>query len=432
MNRREFAKTTALLAASAYAQTPASDRVRVGLIGCGVRGSQLLATLQRVPAAECVMVADLYDGFLEHAKEMTNGAAETTKEYRRVLDRKDIDAVIVATPDHWHARIMTEAAQAGKDLYAEKPLVHKWEEAAPLMRVLTDTKRVVQVGSGRVGTALYRKAKEIVQSGRIGKVMLVSTCWDSAGGVYAWQYPIPPDASAQTIDWKRFLGQAPDRPYDPKRFFRWRCYWEYGGGIPPDLWSHHLTAINFILDSKMPTSVSANGGIHRFKDEREVPDTMSAHYIYPEGFSVTCSTTKTNSMRDQEFQFLGTDGSLVISRNELVVYTESGEEAYTYPLTAWPKKKKEQFFVVNGMDANGVPRVTAGPKPTVERMAMPARAAFGGNDHMANWIECIRTRKPCWETADMGARAALASIMANMSYQQKKTITWDQAGHKPV
>ncbi len=436
-NRREFAKASALLTAASWArmqaQGPPSDRVRLGLIGCGIRGSQLLATALRVPAAQVVAAADLYNGFLEHAKELASGAncnIDTTKDYRRVLDRKDIDAVIVATPDHWHARILIDAARAGKDAYAEKPMLHHWEEAAPVMRAIEEHKRIVQVGGGRIGSPLYQQARDIVQSGRIGKVTMVSSIWDSAGASAAWQIPIPPDATPETIDWKAFLGRAPERPFDPKRFFRWRGYWDYGGGLPPDLWTHHLTVIHWITGAKMPASVMANGAVHLWNDGREVPDTMSAHYAYPEGFSVTCSSTKTNSSRGQEFHFMGTTGALTISRNELTIYAESGEENF-FGVGAWPRKAREQFYLAHGLDATGQPRATPRPRPLPEHQAVPRRPGGLGSD-LTNFLACVRSRQAPAETADSGRRASLAAIMANISYRNGRLVSWDEGQQRPV
>ena len=434
--RRDFvAATGALLGAAPFlslrAQAPPSDRVRVGILGFGIRGYQLFRALERVPAAEVAAVADLYDGCLEHARELTGGKAETTKDYRRILDRKDIDAVVVATPDHWHAPVMTAAAQAGKDVYAEKPLTHRWEEGAPLLQAFRENKRVVQVGSGRVTLPLYQKAREIVQSGRLGRIVSVISWWDSGSSIYSWQYPIPPDASPETIDWKAFLGPAPQREFDPARFFRWRCFWDYGGGLPADLWTHHFTAIQWITGAKLPRSVVCGGAIYRWKDGREVPDTMSAFYDYPEGFGVSISSTKVNGSRDQEFQFQGTDATLVISRNELIVYPEPQEEPYSYVVQAWPNKPRELFYVVHGMDRSGQPRQSPKPREAEERYALPARPGFGGAEHMQDFINCVRTRQSPQETAEMGNHAALAAHMANLSYQHRAMVTWDDTQQRP-
>jgi predicted dehydrogenase len=418
---------------SARAQGPASDRLRLGMIGFGVRGRQLFPGISRVPGTEVVAVADLYDGHLQRARELGGDKLETTREYRRLLDRKDIDAVVVATPDHWHVPIMLEAASAGKDIYAEKPLTHDWEDGAKLLAKLKETGCVVQVGSGRVSMPLYQKAREIVQSGQLGKVTFVTAWWDSRSSIYAWRTPIPPDASPQTIDWERFLGPAPARPFDPKRFFRWRCFWDYGEGLAGDLFSHLLTAIHWMLDISIPQSAVAQGGIYLWKDGRDVPDTFNALYDYPEGLAVSLSATKTNSSRDQEIQILGTEAALTISNGELVVQKETHEEAYTYVGESLPKEQRELFYVVHGLDRNGQPREPATPEETVERYTPPSRRFFGGGGgHMQNFVNAVRGREQPRETAEMGNNAALAVHMANLAFRHGIKVVWDDAQQRPV
>ncbi len=444
LTRREFVErmgkgavaTGALLSVgpwvAARAQAPASERVRLGMIGFGVRGRQLFQTLRGVQGAEVVAVADLYDGYLERARELAGEGVEATRDYRRLLDRQDLDAVVVATPDHWHVPLLLDAASAGKDIYAEKPLTHSWDEGEQLLRKLRETGRVVQVGSGRVSQPLYQKAKEIVQSGQLGKITFITAWWDSSGSIYAWQTPIPVDASPETIDWQTFLGPAPQREFDPKRFFRWRCYWDYSEGLAGDLFSHLLTAIHWMLDVKLPRSAVAQGGIYRWKDGREVPDTFNALYDYPAGFALSLSSTKNNSSRDQEIQFLGTDGALVIRRGELVVHKETEEEAYTYVGESLPRERRELFYVVHGLDRSGRPRRPPQPQETAERYTLPAGRFGGGGDHMQDFISAVRTRQEPRETAEMGNNAALAVHMANLAYQHGTKVTWDDEQRRPT
>lgn len=414
------------------AQTPASDRVRLALIGFGVRGRQLWQTFQGVRGAEVVGVADLYDGHLERARELAGDKIERTRDYRRLLERKDVDAVIVATPDHWHTRIMLDAASAGKDIYAEKPLTHSWEEGEKLLRTLRETGRVMQVGSGRVSRPLYQKAKEIVQSGRLGKITFVTGWWDSNGSIYAWQTPVPADASPQSIDWQTFLGSAPAREFDPKRFFRWRCYWDYGGGLPGDLFSHLLTSIHWILEVDLPQSAVAQGGIYRWKDGREVPDTFNALYDYRQGFALSLSSTKNSSSRDQGIHFLGTEASLLVAGGELIVEKESTAEPYSYVAESLPKEQRELFYVVNGLDRSGRPRKPLQPRESSERYEVPSRRfRGGGSPHAENFIEAVRTRQTPRETAEMGNNAALAAHMANLAYRQGTKVIWDEQQRRP-
>lgn len=417
-----------------HAQAPArSDTVRIGIIGFGVRGYQLLRSVQPLRGAEVVAVADLYDGHLERARELAGDNIVTTRDYRRLLERQDLDAVIIATPDHWHTPILLDALSAGKDVYVEKPLTHTWEEGERLLARLRETNRVVQVGSGRVNQPLYQKAKDIVQSGKLGEITLVTAWWDSNGSIYAWQAPIPPDASPETIDWKTFLGPAPPREFDPERFFRWRCYWDYSEGLAGDLFSHLLTAIHWLLEVKLPHSVVAHGGIYRWKDGREVPDTFNALYHYAEGFALSLSSTKNNASRDQGIHILGADAALLLTSAELTVHYESEEEAYSYVVESWPKEYRELFYLVNGMERDGRHRSPARPRESAEKYELPTRGGFaGGSTHMQDFLDCVRTRRTPRETLEMGNNAALAVHMANLAYQKGTMVRWDDGQRRPV
>jgi predicted dehydrogenase len=222
------------------------------------------------------------------------------------------------------------------------------------------------------------------------------------------------------------------RSFDPKRFFRWRCYWDYGEGLAGDLFSHLLTAIHWILDVSLPRSAVAQGGIYRWKDGREVPDTFNALYDYSEGFAVSLSSTKNNSSRDQEIRFLGTDAALVISRGELVIQKETEEEAYSYVAESLPKKRRQLFYVVHGFDRSGRPRRAPQPTETVEQYTLPSRRSFGGTGHMQDFINAVRTRQAPRETVEMGNNAALGVHMANLAYQHGTQVVWDEEQHRPT
>ncbi|MGH9200806.1 MAG: Gfo/Idh/MocA family protein, partial [Vicinamibacterales bacterium] len=249
-----------------------SERIQVATFGVGIQGLSDTRTALRVPGVELVAVADVYDGRLTLAKETWGDHIFASRDYREVLARPDVDAVIIATPDHWHARMAIDAMKAGKDVYVEKPIVQDIEEGPPVIETERQTKRIVQVGSQRVSSMVYAKARELFRAGAIGELNLVEA-WinrNSANG--AWQYSIPPDASPATIDWDRFLGSAPKRAFEPTRLFRWRNYRDYGTGIPGDLFVHLFTGIHFVLDSLGPTRVMATGGLRHWRDGRDVPD----------------------------------------------------------------------------------------------------------------------------------------------------------------
>ena len=238
INRRQFMQwSTAMGLAFRGAalpmglKPPPSDRITVGMIGVGARAHQLMPAIQAVPGTEIVGVCDAYKGRLERAVERTGGRAKIYPDYQAILADKSIDAVVIATPDHWHKTIAIAALRAGKDVYIEKPLTYAIDEGVAIVDEVRKTGRVLQVGSQGISEKLQQKAREIIQSGRLGQITMIRATFNRNTASGAWIYPIPPDASPQTVNWETFLGSAPKRPYDAARFFRWRCYWDYSGGI---------------------------------------------------------------------------------------------------------------------------------------------------------------------------------------------------------
>ena len=260
------------------------DTVQIALIGAGGMGQGDTRYAVSLPGVKLIAVCDVYDGRLERAKERWGRDLFTTRDYREVLARKDVDAVIVATPDHWHQRITVDALNAGKDVYCEKPMVHSIDEGAAMIEAQQRTGRTLQIGSQYVSSLMYQKAKELLAAGAIGELNMVEAWLDRNTAIGAWQYSIPPDASPATIDWDRFLGSAPKRPFEPIRMFRWRNYRDYGTGVAGDLFVHLLTGLHFATGVKGPTRVYATGGLRFWNDGRDVPDVMLALLDYP-GFT---------------------------------------------------------------------------------------------------------------------------------------------------
>ena len=270
-------------------QTPSpNDRIRIATIGVGGQGmSDTNAALRRTspstdqanpnplgPGVEVVAVADLYDGRLSRAQEIWGKQLFTTRDYHEILARPDVDAVIVATTDHWHRKVALEAMKAGKDVYLEKPMVQNLDEGKVLIDAARETNRILQVGSQRVSSIVYQKAKDLYNAGAIGELNLVEAWWNRNSALGAWQYTLPPDASPETIDWQRFLGKAAKVPFDPIRFFRWRNYRDYGTGVAGDLFVHLFSGLHFVLSSTGPVRVMSTGGLRYWKDGRDVPDVM--------------------------------------------------------------------------------------------------------------------------------------------------------------
>jgi predicted dehydrogenase len=319
-DRRDFLKRTGglgagtVLAGTAFARGTnkmnpsrvlgANDRINIGVIGCGGRGSSDAATFTKYGtennnACQIIAVADVYEKRKKAAADKYN--AKGFIDYREVLAMPDVDAVIIATPDHWHTRIALEAMDQGKDVYLEKPMCHTNKEAKQLIDTVRETKRVLQVGSQTTSADQWWKAKKAIADGMIGKMIMSQGSYHRNSAEGEWNYPIDADAGPEGkgenyIDWKTWLGPAPSRPYDADRFFRFRKYWDYSGGIATDLFFHVVAPLNICWDRpQFPVKVMASGGKYVFKDDREVPDTFHLLAEYPEGHSLVLSSSMANS-----------------------------------------------------------------------------------------------------------------------------------------
>ena len=259
------------------------------MIGTGARGQELMQALQQHPQAEIVALVDAYKGRLERAARPHQGRrAKVYTTHHELLAEKSIDAVVIATPDHCTSRSSLDALRAGKDVYCEKPLTYtRFRRSGDHGRGALPAERIVQVGSQGVSSDPERKAKEMIRAGKLGKITMIRAAYNRNTASGAWIYPIPPDASPETVNWEMFHGPRRKRPFSPERFFRWRCYQEYSGGIATDLFVHLCTTIHFLMDAKMPARVMAMGELYRWKESRDVPDTLNAILEYPEGFTVT-------------------------------------------------------------------------------------------------------------------------------------------------
>ncbi|MEX2260572.1 MAG: Gfo/Idh/MocA family oxidoreductase [Bryobacteraceae bacterium] len=420
MNRRTFLQAS--LATTAAAATPPSDRITVAMIGCGARAHELMAAIQKNPGTEIAGVVDAYKGRVERAIDRTAGRAKSYKNYQDVLADPAIDTVVVATPDHWHRQIIMDAVRAGKDVYAEKPLTYRASEGREIVQAAHGKGRIVQVGSQGVSSPIGLKAKEWIQSGRLGKVTMIRAAYNRNTASGAWIYPIPPDASPQTVDWDMFQGPAPKRPFSLERFFRWRCYQDYSGGIATDLFVHLCTTIHFVMDAAMPSSVMAMGQLYRWKESRDVPDTISAILEYPEGFAVNLSSSFNNALAAEgAFQILGTEGSILIG-NGLTFVPERSIENNQWIVESWPKALEEAYWrdpkvIETEIEARKKPRPAQeqfrddGPEATIL--------------HFGNFFESVRTRKPFWEDATVGHHTAACAHMVNRSAKERRAVEWD-------
>jgi predicted dehydrogenase len=405
-----------------------NDRVNLGFIGFGIRGNILLEAAKETAQANLVEVCDCYQGHLSRAKERTDGKVDTNfAQYKKLLDRKDIDAVVIATPDHWHLPMVLDALSAGKDVYVEKPMTHRIEDGPKIIEAVRRNNRIVQVGSQWPSSDQHHKAREIVASGKLGKVTKVTASYNRNSSTGSWNYPIPLDLQeGVNFNWPEWRGPAPKVPFNPERVFRYRKYWDYSGGISTDLFVHLITSIHFVMDVEMPRSVVACGGILFRRDGREVPDTLDALFDYGDFCVCMSSTLNSATMAGQGIQFLGTDGSLSLLLGKAI--TEQAEhkiEGYSYSIDSWPQAMQEEFMS-QGNHRQESERT--GSKPAPENIAFddkPDATVL----HFANFFEAVRTRKPNYETAGVGHHAAAAGHMVNLSYRSGKKMRWEPANN---
>ncbi|HVG17342.1 MAG TPA: Gfo/Idh/MocA family oxidoreductase, partial [Chitinophagaceae bacterium] len=259
-----------------------NDNIQIALIGAGGMGVADATTAVTVPGVKLVAACDLYDGRLADAKQKWGSDIFTTRDYREILERKDIDAVIIATPDHWHKDISVAAMNKGKSVYCEKPMVHDITEGNEVVAAQNKNKVVYEVGSQGVSSLGNEKAKQLLKEGAIGQLNYAEGFWARMSPFGAWQYPIPADASPKTVGWDTFIANTNKRAFDPLRFFRWRNYRDYGTGVSGDLFVHLFSSLHFVTNSIGPNKITATGGLRFWKDGREVPDVMLGMFDYPE------------------------------------------------------------------------------------------------------------------------------------------------------
>ena len=428
--RRRFLQTglTAAGIAAADQTVSPSDRIRIATIGFGGMGMGDTKYAVSVPGVELAAVCDIYDGRLTRAREVYGDRIFTTRDYREVLVRKDIDAVIIATPDHWHATLSIAAMEAGKDVYCEKPMVQSIGDGKAVIAAQERTGRIFQVGSQYVTSAVYQKARELVQSGAIGRLTMVESWLDRNTALGAWQYSIPPDASPATVDWDRFLGKAPKRPFEAIRFFRWRNYQEYGTGVAGDLFVHLLSGLHRVTGSTGPERILATGGLRYWDDGRDVPDVMFAMLDYgkqashPE-FTMSLRVNLKSGVPEERFgfRFMGTDGVITTSMSSLSLEKALAEREPGYSIGTFPKAVQEEFL---RQYRQKYPAASQSREDRTERFGPPP-GYDAHQEHHRVFYEAVRSRKKPVEDAVFGFRAAGPALLANTSYFEKRMCHWD-------
>ena len=410
----------------------ANDKINVAIIGFGIMGSRNSKTVLQIPGVQLIAVCDLYQGRLDRAKELYGSQLFTTKVYEELLDRKDIDAIIVCTSDQWHDKISIDAMQKGKAVYCEKPMVHQLNQGWQVIKVQQQTNAIMQVGSQRVSSIAYAKAKELYKAGEIGQLNCIEASFDRHTAMGAWQYTMPLDANENTIAWKKYLKTNSNTPFDAKRFFWWRNYKEYGTGVAGDLFVHLLSGIHFLTDSKGPSRIFATGDLSYWKDGRNVPDVMTGVMEYTAtkehpAFQVLLKVNLASGAEKVEsgkVKFYGTEGVIDFGWNDFTLYRNKfsqspgygGWDAYdTYTRAMQEKIAEDHAKKYPKKDLTDLPAIKfAAPDGYDDRY-----------DHFVNFFESVRTKKPVVEDATFGFRAAAPCLACNESYFQKKVINWD-------
>ena len=426
-------KLHALETAQAEQAVPvaANDHIQIALIGAGGQGQYDTKTAVTVPGVKLVAVADCYDGRLEHSKELWGADVFTTRDYREILDRKDIDAVIIGTPDHWHKQASIDAMKAGKDVYCEKPMIHLYSDGPAMIETAQATKRILQIGSQRVSSIVYAKAKELLASGAIGQLNMVSAFWDRNSSIGAWNYTVPPDASTETCDWPRFLGTAPKIPFNGEHFFQWRKWKAYGSGVAGDLFVHLFSGTHFITGAKGPTRAMATGGLRFWKDGRDVPDVLLGFFDYPEGFNLSLRVNFVDGGAEGEgFLFAGSEGTMEIAGNSVSVNRVPREKEPGLMIGSFTDAMQKQ---ITAAYRQKYPLVEA-TEPTrvgLDKYVAP-RDYSDSYDHLKNFFASVRSRQPVVEDAVFGYRASGAALLSNLSYERDAIVKWDPEAMKLV
>ena len=439
LDRRDFLKTTGALTGVAFAKNAlskpaprvaankmnanrvlgANDRINIAVIGCGGRGSSDANSFARFGlennnACQVMAVCDVYEKRKREAADKHQ--AKGFLDYREVLALPDVDAVVVATPDHWHARIALEAMGQGKDVYLEKPMVHTTEEVKQVIETARDTKRVVQVGSQTTSADQWWKAKKAISDGMIGKMIMSQGSYHRNSIEGEWNWPIDaaagPDKKGEDyIDWQTWLGTAPPRAYDADRFFRFRKYWDYSGGIATDLFFHVIAPLNICWDKpQYPSKVSASGGKYVFHDQREVPDTFHLIAEYPEGHSLILSSSMGNSQHIP---------GLIRGHEGTIIMVEHGRfEEYSPNIIVRPDLVK-----MEGQQG----RV---PFPDYkfgrDEIKIPVEKSDMMQTHIGNFLSCMRSREKPHLDVETAAHAQIVINLAVESYRDGRVKYWDE------
>ena len=365
----------------------ANDRIRLGAIGTGGRCRGLMGLLKKLPGNELVAVSDVYEPNLLRAVEVAGSAVRQYRDYCALLDNKEIDAVVVGSPDHWHKQMTIDAVQAGKDVYVEKPVSHSIEEGAELVRVVEASGRVVQTGTQQRSWEHFIIGKQFIDSGKLGQIAFIRAWWFQN---YAAR-GAPKAFSPEKLDWKAWLGPAPDQAITPMKFYWWRWFWDFGGGALTDLMTHWIDVVHWYMGTPAPLSALTSG--QRYILAWECPDTITSVLDYPKNYSVTYHSAMSSNIDDGGMEIRGTKATMKLDREQLAIYAENGE--------------------------------LIGRKGAVEPEILIRSGGEGTLDHLRNFLDCVRSRQRPTAHIRVAHEAARAAHLGNLSLQQQRRIRWN-------
>lgn len=413
----------------------ASDNINLALIGSGIQGIYDTTVALKVEGVKLVAVCDLYKGRLDRAKELWGNDIFVTRDYRDILNRKDIDAVIIATPDHWHKKLSMEAMKSGKAVYCEKPMIKDFDEGQDFIKAQKDSGMIFQVGSQGMSSLGNEKAKQLYEEGAIGQLVMLDMFNDRYSAEGAWQYPIPPDANPDTVDFDTFLGNAPKTDYDLTKFFRWRNYKDYGTGVAGDLFVHAFSTLHFVTSSHGPIRALSTGGLRYWKDGRDVPDVTMTFYDYPESKTHPAfnAAFQVNFIAGNGggygFKLVGTEGEMHVGQNSVkLVRSKLGMKPGGYSLIAFTEENQKKIKAEYDQKYSDDRKANLNIGETTYKAADDYKG--GHYDHFYNFFQAIRGKSEIVEDATFGLRAAGAAILANESYYQGKPVKWDPEAMK--
>lgn len=371
----------------------ANERLNIGAIGTGGRCRMLMQTVAKIPSTRLSAVCDIYQVHLQKGREIADPQAFSTGQYKALLDRKDVDAVVIGSPDHWHVPMTVDACNAGKDVYVEKPLTHTLEEGRPVIEAQNKNRRVVQVGTQQRSMPQFQKAREIIRGGGIGEVHKVHLTWNRNSDRVSRPKP---SIDPKLVDWKAFLGNAPDQPFEPYRLVgNWRWFWDFGGGILTDLMVHFIDVVHWYFDLDHPLRATTVGANFNTKGVWQTPDTVQTLLVYPNDFQVYFEGTFSNARNGAMLEFMGSDGTLYLDRGRYEIHPERGRRS-AEEWVLGTGKRGQDFY----------------DKPDGEML------------HLTNWLECVRTRKQPNAPAEAGVGAAAAAHLGNRAFRSGQVAAW--------